>query len=192
MNANTALINTVFILFCILTVGLLMELVQTLLVKFFGNLLGPEKAYTFVNKTTFLGVVHHELSHALFVILTGAKITKMNLFKPDKQTKSLGSVEYSTRGMIIVRSIQYTLISVAPTVCGAISSFLIYKYGFNDVMWRNILFGFILVCIVLHMNMSSQDIKVAIKGVPVCLMITFIVFYWSGFDLFERVVKIFA
>ena len=84
MEATTALINTVFIIFCILVVGLFMELFQSLLTKIFTRVFGSKFAYTFLNRITFIGVMHHELSHALFTLLTGARIEKMNLFKPNE------------------------------------------------------------------------------------------------------------
>lgn len=186
-----ALTNTIFILFCILVIGLCMELIQTILIKILSRLTSPQFAYKFINRITFIGVVHHELSHALFTLLTGAKITKINLFKPDEETGTLGTVEYSTRGIIFIRCWQYVLISAAPVICGAITSFLICIFGFGHTIWQTIILGFILLCIVLHMSMSGQDIKVALKGLPLCMMFTFLIFYFLKLDLFSYVIDLF-
>ena len=40
------------------------------------------------------GTIVHELSHALLVVLTGAKLQKVTLFSPDAQKGTLGSVAY--------------------------------------------------------------------------------------------------
>lgn len=182
-QVTNAAINTGFILVIIILFGLLIEGIQHLLGKSLARLFGAKFANTFMNRITFIGVMHHELSHALFALLTGAKITAIHLFKPDEQTGSLGSVSYATRGPLVLRAIQSTLASMAPTICGTISVVCICKFGFSDVIWKNILFGCLLLCIVIHMNMSTQDIKVALKGLPICLLIVFVIFYYAKIDI---------
>ena len=192
MEATTALTNTVFIIFCILVVGLFMELFQSLLTKIFTRAFGSKFAYTFLNRITFIGVMHHELSHALFTLLTGARIEKMNLFKPDEQAGTLGNVVYSTRGLLPIRCIQYTLISIAPVICGSITCTLMVLFVKLDAIWKVLVFGFILLCIVIHMNISKQDLKVALKGFPFCLLLIYLGFYMSNFDLLKYLSEYFV
>lgn len=178
-----ALTNTGVVLLSVVLIGLLINLLQQSIGQALANGFGADFANKFMNRLTFIGVVHHELSHALFAFLTGAKIIKMNLFKPDEKTDSLGSVTYAARGPIILRAIQLTFASIAPVICGFISCFLIYKYLLFGAVWRWILFGFIMLCIIIHMNLSPQDIKVALMGSPVVIIIMISIFYVTQFDL---------
>lgn len=186
-----AAINTSFILILLVLFGLFIEGIQHLLGKSLARLFGAKFANIFINRITFIGVMHHELSHTLFALLTGAKITSIRLFKPNKQAGSLGSISYATRGPLVLRAIQSTLTSMAPTICGTISVICICKFGFSDVIWKNILFGCLLLCIVIHMNMSTQDIKIALKGLPICLLIVFVIFYYAKIDIISNILTIF-
>lgn len=128
MNNQTtnAIINTVFVLVGIILFGLFIEGIQKIIAKIISRLFGTKFADIFLNKITFIGVIHHELSHALFALLTGAKITSIHLFRPDEKTGTLGSVSYATRGPLILRSFQSTLASMAPIICGTISVLYIF------------------------------------------------------------------
>ena len=68
------------------------------------------------NYFTFIGVIHHELSHAAAAILTGAKVLSINLFKPTGNT--LGNVVFVARGNKIIQSIQLCFTAVAPVFTG--------------------------------------------------------------------------
>lgn len=177
-----ALTNTGVIILGIIIIGLLIDLLQQLIGQLIANGFGANFTNVFMNRITFIGVVHHELAHALFALLTGAKIVKVNLFKPDEKTDSLGSVTYAPRGPLILRAIQLSLASIAPVICGFISCFLIYKYLLFGAVWKLFVFGFILLCIVIHMNLSTQDIKTALKGLPICMIVMFSIFYVTQFD----------
>ena len=180
-----AIYNTAIVMFLILAVGLLIGGLKLLLTKLLVNVFGANFADFFLNKFTFIGVVHHELSHALFAILTGAKVVEIHLFKIEED--SLGKMVYISRGIFLTRCIQDFLTAIAPTVCGGISIFcMIYFIPFNAV-WQYIVFGFLILCIFIHMEMSIQDIKVGAKGIPILLIIIFCVFYFTKVDLISIV-----
>ncbi len=72
------------------------------------------------------GVILHELSHALFCLITGAKITKISFFEKDG-----GSVEHTESKLPILGSI---LISSAPFFIGLIAIFFMArKLGLREV-----------------------------------------------------------
>ena len=183
-NLISALLNTGVIIAIIPVLGIIVDLVQKTITKGIAGILGGKAANVIVNKVTFIGVIHHELSHALMALVTGAKITEANLFKPDKNSGTLGNVKYVPRGNKLVQSIQMTFSSVAPVPCGIISSMLIVKYAISkcEIYWQYIIVIYLLVSIILHMNLSKQDIKVALKGSPVLCIAVFIIVLLTKFD----------
>lgn len=65
----------------------------------------------FDTRLTYIGVIHHELSHAFLAILTGAKVLKISLAKKGTvHNGQLGSVTFAPRGPKVIRNIQCTLI----------------------------------------------------------------------------------
>lgn len=145
--------------------------------------INPKLAYFICNYLTFIGVIHHELAHALLGFVTGAKIVKINLFKP--QGNTLGSVEMYNRGNFFIRSIQMTFTSVAPLICGGLSILLLYTTILPSVSnpLVLILLWYVIVSIALHMTMSLADLKCFVKGsYGVCLLIL-IVCYIKNFSL---------
>lgn len=141
-----------------------------------------------INYLTFPGVVHHELSHALFAFLTGAKVTEIKLFRIHHKDGRLGYVSYAPRGNFITMSIQKVLSSIAPIVMGFISCSLLYLYArpeLEDILWQTVLLYYLMVSIILHMSLSKQDIKVMKSGILVVILGMTIGFYAFGFNLIE-------
>ena len=178
-----AIINSNCIILIVICIGLFIDFIQKILTTLLSSIFNSKFTNIFMNRITFIGVIHHELSHTLFALITGAKITNIHLFKPDKKDNSLGSVEYSTRGPFMLRGIQRFLSAIAPIICGFISCILICKFLLSDNIWLNIIIGFVLLCIILHMDLSWADIKSAILGLPACLIILFIIFYTTQFNI---------
>lgn len=178
----TALILTFAIPVAGFVIEQLVKLLYSVVASFFGN----EFTYFIFNRLTFIGVFHHELSHALLATVTGAKVTKIVFFHPDGDR--LGYVEYVTRGNIIMRSVQQTMASIAPVFCGALTSAGIYyyltAYGAALVAWQTVLLWYAFISIILHMTMSSQDFKVMWRGIPVVYLIVFVIVYICKFNLF--------
>lgn len=179
----TAVISTVLILLIIPVAGYLILLARKGILYLLGNIFGAETTWLIANRLTFPGVVHHECAHALFVILTGAKIQKIELFHP--QNDRLGSVTWSPKPVFPgAQSIQCTLVSAAPVILGILNFCLIYVYLIPKCSsaWQIILVIYLMISIFFHATMSSQDISIALKGLPVCALIVFAIFFLTGFD----------
>lgn len=158
-------------------VGLLAEQLGNLLTHLFAGIFGARIAFFIRNRLTFVGTVHHELSHALFALLSGAKVTKVELFHV--RGNQLGCVEFRPRGNALARAVQLLLASIAPVVCGGISLCVIlwfWRYRCS-LTWHYALAGYLAVSIFLHMNMSTQDIKNAWKGLPLAMLVCYLLFF---------------
>lgn len=170
----TPLIYTISIFLGIFVLGRLIDIVSKFIIKIIANVFGVKFALIFANYITFIGTIHHELAHAIVAFLTGAKLTEVHLFKPTNG--SLGQVRYIARGNMFVQGIQNTMSAIAPVFLGIcteiILSRILMNYCTNLVSYVVLLY--IIISILLHMNMSQADVKVALKGVPACFIITFI------------------
>lgn len=81
------------------------------------------------------GIILHELSHAFFCLLTGAKVISIDMFK-----KEGGEVKHGHSKVPILGPI---LISLAPFVVGALAIFFLSKYvGFKTIGISEISFNF--------------------------------------------------
>lgn len=174
-----ALIGPISLVF----IGLLVHYLDLFLTGLIAGLSNNTIAFIIRNYITYPGTVHHELAHAVFATLSGAKVVKINLIPRGTQ---LGSVEFETRGNIFQKSIQLSLSAIAPVICGAISIFLMLRFIFPMcyLTWHYISFAYILISIFFHMTMSTQDIKNFIKGFPACILILFIIFLFVKPDLY--------
>lgn len=177
------LVTALILTFAIPVAGFVIEQIVKILYSLTVSFLGSKVTYFIFNRLTFIGVFHHELSHALLATVTGAKVTKIVFFHPDGER--LGYVEYVTRGNVIMRSIQQTMSSVAPVFCGALTSAGIYYYLSVSqlVVWQTVLLWYALISIVIHMTMSSQDFKVMWRGVLVVYIILLCVVYFGKIRL---------
>ena len=172
-----ALISTLIVPFFFFLIGKVLYFITLTFGELISGFIGDEATYFVLNNLSFVGTVHHEIAHAIVAFLTGAKIIDIVLYNPDEHT--LGSVSYYVRGNMIFRSLQCTLASSAPVFCGYITLSLIMKYCYPlaVVNWQKGVLIYIMVSIFIHMTMSDQDIKVAMKGLPVCLIIIFVVVF---------------
>ncbi|MCR5283487.1 MAG: M50 family metallopeptidase [Lachnospiraceae bacterium] len=131
----------------------------------------------FVNRLTFMGTVYHELSHALFAFLTGAKVNKISLYH--MENGRLGYVRYTPRGPWILRSVQMSLASCAPVIMGILAEAGIALLFATKTLpvWGTILLGYLFISVLLHMDMSPEDLKAYMKGIP----IFFVAFFIGGY-----------
>ncbi len=177
------------VLLCLL--GLVLEYVGKLVTSFAALFLGRELAWLVVNRVLFIGTVHHELAHALFAFLTGAKVVRIVPIR--FHGSELGEVDIRPRGNVFFRSLQQGMTAIAPVVCGCFSLALIWFYLLPvcGEVWQKILVYILGGSIFLHMNMSGQDVKVAVKGLPGCVLILFFLFLFIGFSLERTVLTLF-
>lgn len=83
---------------------------------------GTKTARFYDTRITAIGVIHHELSHLLVAIFTGARIDGVKLYKifQKQDDEVLGYVNYTPRGLYPFRCIQQTLIGIAPGILGMV------------------------------------------------------------------------
>lgn len=84
---------------------------------------GAEFAERYDTRWTAIGVIHHELSHLLVALFTGARIDKFRLyrFKREEGDKALGYVNYTPRGLFLLPLLQKTAIGIAPALFGSLN-----------------------------------------------------------------------
>lgn len=163
--------------------GVIASSIRTFIVRTYIKSLGPKMATFVDSKLTFIGVIHHELSHMLLAMLSGAKVTSFKLFKIKDNT--LGHVDMTPRGPWIIRSFQLALCGTAPVICGCVSLYLIYYYGIHlrqPYDWVTALLIVLMMQISYHMSMSKQDVKVSLKGLWVIYLILVVVTYFIEFN----------
>lgn len=156
--------------------GLMIDFIKQIMIRILASFVGGHSAWLIVNRVLLIGTVHHELAHALFAFLTGAKVTEVVPIR--FHGRELGHVDFVPRGNIVFRSIQQTLAAVAPVVCGCgtLSALYFLVLPFCTILWQQIIVYVVGISILLHMNMSKQDVKVAWKGLPVCMVLLFVIF----------------
>ncbi len=162
--------------FAVIAVGYLIELVGEAFITILGMIFSPSIACGIANYIFIPGVMLHELSHAFVALITGAKVTEIALFKKDGD--SLGHVNFINRGNAVAVAIQNIFISSAPMYIGALIVFgCFFWIGLlpASLIWLKIILGYIGVSMFFHMTMSKADIKVYIKGVPLFIVLIFII-----------------
>ena len=142
-----------------------------------ARLMGRRLEYFFTNYVLFVGVIIHELSHAFFAMITGAKIVEIALFKPEGG--SLGHVTYQTRGNTFAQALQNSFAACAPVVVGlTICGLMITKvFPVLSVAWQWIVMIYLFVSVAFHMNMSKPDIKAYFSGTLPLLVVMLPVTY---------------
>lgn len=137
---------------------------------------------------TFIGVFHHELSHALLALLTGAKINSITLFRLSHKDGKLGEVKFTPRGLGITQAFQVVLTSIAPMLMGTLSLWLLLLHAIpsavesKSVIPATVL-GYLAFSIFIHMSLSSQDIKNILRKIIYLLIFLFIVFFLFNINL---------
>lgn len=153
------------IMLSVVAVGRLVDMFDGLLMIKLSDASGRGIARFILNRVMFMGVVFHELSHALLAILTGAHVTKIScfvLFSKDK----LGYVNFETYGGKIKQAIQRCLVSCAPVLTGFITIpiFALAVLNPGYAIWAKLIFGYIAISILCHMSMSKADLDLYAKG----------------------------
>ncbi|MBN2806913.1 MAG: M50 family metallopeptidase [Prolixibacteraceae bacterium] len=112
----------------VLAFTLLMTLLSRAIEKTALSLLGT-KAYLII--FGWLGTAFHELSHALFALLFGHKIDEIQLFKPDKETGSLGYVSHRYHPRNWYHQLGNFFIGIGPVIVGTALLFLLFYLLFG-------------------------------------------------------------
>lgn len=178
-----ALSNAAIIVLSIILLGGVASLIRTFSIRTYTVVFGPRMAQFIDTKLTFIGVIHHELSHFILAILTGAKVKQLRLINPKDGT--LGSVDIVPRGPLVIRLLQQSLSGLAPVFCGAITLYIIYYYGIygtKTVNYMTILLVIIAMCISYHMSMSKQDMKIAAGGLWLLYLLIVLISFFIKID----------
>ena len=169
-----ALYNLLFITAVILLIGIAANIVFQLVLAALSLLVGEDTAYWIRNHLTVVGTIHHELAHALFATLTGAKVLEIHFF--GSRNGQLGSVVFRMRGPKVLQAVQQSMTAVAPVICGCTSLALLLwvEWNYCNLWWHYAFAVLVQINIALHMNMSSQDVRNALKGLPICLLLLYL------------------
>ncbi len=149
-------------------------IISFVLQKLFGLFSKSGALYLlFANTLTFPGVVYHELSHALFAAVTGAKVNEIKLYQ--KRAGHLGYVNYTPRGPWALRSLQMTLASCAPVVMGVLAeAVIVYAFmAFSLPVWGKGILIYLAISVLVHMDMSPADLKSYGKGIFFVILLIF-------------------
>ncbi len=176
---NIQLQQTLFIMTLTMAVGVFASIVRKYTVRSLARVSSGLARYV-DTKLTFIGVIHHEASHALLSFISGANLINGRLFKFRVYNGNLGGVTYSPRGSWVIKRLQDSLSGMAPIICGSITLAVIYNYlivgnTFKDAnFWVGII---VIMQISYHMTLSKADINTSINGIPVLFMVMYIVAY---------------
>ncbi len=172
----TALIYTLILFMSVIIIGWLVNVIEGIFMTIMARYTGVKASYIAANYLTFPGTIIHELSHALFGLITGAKVTEIRFFEKPSSGR-LGHVTYSPRGKIAIRAFQNTAISCAPVVTGLLIvsrlHVLITEYALT-VPAKALIF-YLMISVVCHMSMSKEDIKNYLRGAFILLPLTWII-----------------
>lgn len=184
-----AFISCIIIVMIVPVIGLLINLLEKSLTKSLVKMIGVKLTLFIMNYLTFIGTVHHELSHAIYGFVTGAKITKIELFKP--HDGALGQVQIVPRGNPILRSFQLCMSAIAPTVQGLITECLLLKFfpAQSEIILLKAIIIYVAISIFIHMTMSVQDIKSALKGLPICFLTIFTVCFTFNINILNFIIN---
>ena len=155
-----SLLLSVGIIIVIPLIGSLVNLVITGILRILLGLIDPSGTlfWIFVCFLTFPGILMHELSHALFAFVTGAKINNISFY--NLQDGNLGCVEYTPRGPWILQKLQMFLSSCAPVIVGLMIEAAIIN-AFISMSLSPLIFAllvYLMISALVHMEMSLQDL----------------------------------
>ena len=169
---TSAAIDVLICWIAFLLIGKLIEFLSGLIISLLAIPLGPTAAFYMGNYLTFIGTAHHEFSHALLAVLTGARVTRISLIPRGMQ---LGCVEFKTSPNPVLQAVQLVLTSAAPVICGTASLFLMHNHllAYCREGWQAAVYWYAFISIFIHMSLSSQDIRNILRGSPVCLLIVY-------------------
>lgn len=179
--AIASLICTAIMIFAVLLIGAIMNGLQRLQINLLEKVFGLKASLFICNYVTIPGTILHETAHAIFGLITGAKITAISYL--DTKGDSLGHVDYIVRGPAPFRAIQHTMIACAPVFAGIIAQFFLMNaifYGHFSI-WAKILFWYLVISVIDHMSMSSVDVKHYFQGMWAVAPLVFAAFFLYGF-----------
>lgn len=131
-------IETVYLIGMIVLIGLLLGILRNKSIINFQRSFGSKALMI----TGLVGVPVHEVSHAIFALLFGHKITKIKLFQKPDENGVMGYVQHSYNPGSIYQQIGNFFIGIAPIFGGIFSIIALMKFIIPQAYNRliNILF----------------------------------------------------
>ena len=182
-----ALFDVVVVAGILAAVSMLGFALEWLFKKILGAVIGDKKVNVLEGYITYPGVAFHEGSHALFALLTGAKVVEFSLRRrplEDGRGYVLGTLGIVNRGGPVAKAFQSTMTGIAPAITGTIAMVLMIALLFPILTewWQWIIVIYLFICILLHTGLSRQDLKNTLPGIPICLGTLFVIFLIFTFD----------
>lgn len=167
-DAITCFIVTTIISISVIIIGICVNKLEQWQLHMMSNTVGSKVASFICNRVTFPGTIIHELSHALFAILTGAKVLKIKCFEMFAHGR-LGHVDFALRGGKIKKMIQLCLVSCAPVLTGIFLEYLFIKmiFTYELSLGIQIFLWYMVISVADHMSMSPADIKNYMRGLTI-------------------------
>ena len=170
-------IYTTIAMLSVLVIGRAIDILELWQAKILNKFFSQKTTLFICNRVTFPGVMIHELSHALFATMFGAKVTKMRLMTIRDDSR-LGYIEYITMGSPMKQGLQHTFCACAPTIMGILLELLLFHMLSNGFIvsngWR-IFAIYMMVSIGDHMSMSKQDVKNYLRGSWSVFILTYLI-----------------
>ncbi len=125
MFGNILYAYTVQLLFTVVTIFLFGFVISLCNKRFYANFGSKSRTVCYI--TGFAGTPVHELSHALFCLIFGHKITDIKLFDVDSDDGTLGYVKHTYNPKNFYQKIGNFFIGVAPII---VISALLYLFAY--------------------------------------------------------------
>lgn len=117
-------IETLYLTGMIILIGMLLGILRTYSIKNFQRSFGSK----IVMITGLIGVPIHELSHAIFALLFGHKVTEIKLFQKPDENGVMGYVQHSYNKGSIYQQIGNFFIGIAPIFGGIFSIIALMRF----------------------------------------------------------------
>lgn len=173
------IINSVQVILGILGLSWLIDKVTSfVLYSIVAPITSSGIAYFIAAKLTFPGVIVHECSHALGAFITGARVIEFHPFYFFvKNGGTLGEVVvgYNTG---LWGNVQKFVTGIGPLIGCSVVLYFLSKWN-PDGYYKGIKI-WLTISMIIHMNMSGQDIRVLAPSIPFMIIAMSIIMYATG------------
>jgi hypothetical protein len=123
----------------LIMLAFLMHLISGHSARLGARVFGPK---TFFYLFMLIGTAVHETGHAIFALLFGHKVTKIELFSGDPESNNPGSVTHEYNSKNIYQNIGNFFIGIGPILFGSfflfLLSYLLFGFGYRHMVLSNI------------------------------------------------------